>query len=234
VPELPPGAEQADLVRSGEVNEAAEQAADAQRRGATYWLLARLILEAPTSALLEELKQTLDSSAIDSAQPLGPEVLALREAVSAATAGSPADTDLQVEHTRLWRGLSKQYGPPPPYESVIREDRLPGDATTAAAAEYASAGLDPEVADAGPADHLAVELRYLALCSTQEAAAWKAEDRALAAEWNGRQLRFLDEHLLRWAPAHCAEVGESARTRYHRAVAALLARALALGRSELV
>jgi TorA maturation chaperone TorD len=129
--------------------------------------------------------------------------------------------------------LSKRYGPPPPYESVVREERLPGDATTAVAAEYAGAEVDPEVPEAGPADHLAVELRYLALCSMREAAAWKAEDPESADGWKGRQIRFLDEHLLQWAPGHCVVVGEAARTNYHRAVAALIASALAQGRSEL-
>lgn len=215
------------------MSEAAERAADAERRGATYWLLARLVLEAPTPALLEELHRTLGEAPADLEEPLGREVIALRDAVAAAAGGGSRDADLEVEHTRLWAGLSKRYGPPPPYESVVREDRLPGDATTAVASEYAVAGVDPEVPEAGPADHLAVELRYLAICCIREAAARKAGDSQLAASWIRRQTSFLDEHLLQWAPQHCTAVFEQARTAYHRATAALIERALLRGREEL-
>lgn len=207
---------------------AAEQAAIAEQRGATYWLLARLVLEAPTAALLEEIGNALGARPDLASLPLAAEVSALADAVAAASRGQPALLELQAEQTRLWGGLSKQYGPPPPYESVLLEERLPGDATTAVAAAYAEAGLSPEVPDAGPADHLGNELRFLALCCASEANAWRSGDIATAREWLKREATFLTDHVLRWVPAHGSRVSGEARTAYHRAVAALIAAACEL------
>jgi putative dimethyl sulfoxide reductase chaperone len=216
------------LVREDKVTAAAEQAAIAEQRGATYWLLARLVLEVPTVALLDEIGTALGARPDDASLPLAAEVAALAEAVAQASLGQPAVIDLQAEHTRLWSGLSKRYGPPPPYESVLLEERLPGDATTAVAAAYAEAGLSPEVPDTGPADHLGNELRFLALCCASEANAWRSGEILAAREWLGREAVFLSDHVLRWVPVHGRRVSGEARTAYHRAVAALIATACEL------
>lgn len=204
----------------------------AQRRAATYWLLSRLVLEAPTPVLLDELQAALSASPCEAGEPLTVEVLHLLVAVDAARAGIPADVDLRAEHTRIWSGLSETYGPPPPFESVFRERRLPGDATAAVAAAYDAAGLDAAVADAGPPDHLASELRFMALCSMREAEAWAGGRDAEALEWVDRQREFLDEHLLAWVPGHCSKVADMAHTEYHRAVANLVAGACRLDGAE--
>lgn len=214
------------------MSEAAELAAIDDQRGATYWLLARLVLEPPTLAFLRELNATLATQAAGADQPLGAEVARLARAVDDAVSGTPSELDLRVEHTRLWGGLSKQYGPPPPFESVFREQRSPGESTTAVATMYAEADLDPEVAEAGPADHLAIELRFMSLCCIRSSQARRDDDEVGAAEWLERQRRFLDDHLLCWAPAHCQQVADASRTDYHRAAAALIARACELDRDD--
>jgi hypothetical protein len=47
---------------------------------------------------------------------------------------------LNVEHTRLFAGLTKTYGAASPYEAVSRENALPSDSSIAVAAAYAEAG----------------------------------------------------------------------------------------------
>ena len=199
----------------------------ARRRAATYWLLSRLVLEPPTRALLDELRATLSSSALDAGEPLATEVQALVREIDAVS-GAPAELALRVEHARLWGGLSQGYGPPPPFESVIREQRLPGDASTTVAALYEATGIAAEIEDAGPADYLASELRFIALCAMREAESWMGARDAEALEWQDRQREFLDEHLLAWAPVHCSSVADMARTEYHRSVANLVAGACRL------
>jgi TorA maturation chaperone TorD len=196
----------------------------ARQRAATYWLLSRLVLEPPDAKLLAELRFTLGAP-VDGQSPLACEVADLTSAIHAEQA---TRLDLRVEHTRLWGGISQDYGPPPPFESVIREQRLPGDATTAVAAFYKEAGLAAHIEEAGPPDHLASELKFMALCAMREAAAWEGERDEEALDWQDRQAGFLEQHLLAWAPAHCAQVAGTARTDYHRAAASLLAGALRL------
>lgn len=211
------------MVRGGEIARE-ERAATARERAATYWLLSRLVHEAPGRALLDELQAALSESRLEEeGAPLVAEVLELMVAVDAARSGIPAEIDLRAEHARLWGGISETYGPPPPFESVIRENRLPGGATAAVAAAYEAAGLDAQLDDAGPADHLASELRFMALCAMREAEAWSGAREAEALEWQDRQREFLDGHVLAWVPAHCSKVADMAKTEYHRAVANLVA-----------
>lgn len=212
--------------------ETAALAAIAQRRSGTYWLLSRLVLEAPGSAFLAELAATLDTVPPDATPPLGSETLALRDAVRGASAAPEAPMALAVEHTRLLAGLAKHYGAPPPYESVLREDKLPGESTIAVSAAYAEAGFDPPVPEAGPADHLGAELRFLALLCHREREAWQTGERAAAAAWVERQRAFLDDHVLQWVPQHCQQVLEFAETPYHRAMFTLIARACLVDRDD--
>ena len=204
----------------------------AQRRSHTYWLLSRLVLEAPSAAFLAELRGALDRAPPDAALPLGPETIALSDAVSAALADPCTPAPLDVERTRLLAGLSRTHGAPPPYESVFREDKLPGESTVAVSAAYAEAGFEPLVPEAGPADHLGAELRFLALLCQCELAAWRGGERAAAAAWVERERAFLDDHVLQWVPQHCERLLALAEAPYHRAMLTLIARACLVDRDD--
>jgi TorA maturation chaperone TorD len=212
--------------------ESAALADIARRRSRTYWLLSRLVLEAPESVLLDELGAALDGVQADAEAPLGAETLALAAAVRDARTDADAIVALNVERTRLLGGLSKNYGAEPPYESVFREDKLPGESTIAVSAAYAEAGIEPPVPEAGPADHLGAELRFLALLCHRESEAWEAADRAAACEWIERERGFLDDHVLQWVPEHCQRLVGLAQSAYHRAMFTLIARACVIDRDD--
>ena len=212
--------------------ESAALADIARRRSRTYWLLSRLVLEAPGSALLAELGAALDGVPADAEAPLGAETLALAAAVRDACAKPETIVALNVERTRLIGGLSKSYGAAPPYESVLREDKLPGESTIAVSAAYAEAGIEPPAPEAGPADHLGAELRFLALLCHRENEAWEAADRAAACEWIERERAFLDDHVLQWVPEHCQRLVGLAESAYHRAMFTLIARACVIDRDD--
>jgi TorA maturation chaperone TorD len=204
----------------------------AQRRSRTYWLLSRLVLEPPGAAFLAELRTALDGAPPDPEALLGIETAALRAAVREAHADAAMSAALDVEHTRLLAGLAKSYGGPPPYESVFREDKLPGESTISVAAAYAEAGTDSLVPEAGPADHLGAELRFLALLCHRESEAWQAADRTAAAAWIERERAFLDDHVLRWVPEHCQRLVALTESSYHRAMFSLIARACVIDRDD--
>ena len=212
--------------------ETAALAAIAQRRSRTYWLLSRLVLEPPGRGFVVELAAAFERSPLDVAAPLGSETLAFSAAVRAACADPGASDALGVERTRLLAGLSRDHGAPPPYESVLREDKLPGEATIAVSAACAEAGFEPLVPDAGPADHLGTEIRFLALLCLRESEAWQAGERASAAAWVERERTFLDDHVLQWVPQHCDRLIALAETPYHRAMFTLIARACLIDRDD--
>lgn len=209
-------------------------AESAARRSRTYWLLARLVLERPGAALLAELDSTLPPAAEAAAkdEPLADEVGRLRVAVRAALGDPMAFAALDVDYTRLFAGLAKSSGAPAPFESVALESRLMGDSTFAVEAAYREGGFDAPVPEAGPPDHLGAELRFLSLACYQEMEAWQAGDRAAAASWVERERRFLDEHLLAWAPRHCKRLAQVAETPFYRAVVSLIGRACLADRED--
>ncbi len=212
--------------------EAAALADIAQRRARTYWLLSRLVLEAPGALLLAELGDALERGVGDPETPLGVETLALRDAVRRARTETADLEALNVERTRLLAGLAANYGAPPPYESVFRENKLPGESTIAVAAAYAEAGIAPPVPETGPADHLGAELRFLALLCQRESEAWQAADHAVAVAWIERERAFLDDHVLQWVPEHCQRLVALATSPYHGAMFSLIARACLIDRDD--
>ncbi len=211
--------------------EAAALADIARRRSRTYWLLSRLVLEAPSGAFVRELGTLLEGP-IDNDAPLAAETAALREAINAADKDPDVVAGLKVERTRLFAGLAQGYGAPPPYESVFREGKLPGEATIAVASAYADAGLEMPVSEAGPADHLGSELRLLALLCHRESEAWQAKDRDQALAMVERERAVLDDHVLQWVPQHCERLLAMAQSPYHRAMLTLVARACLIDRDD--
>ncbi len=114
-----------------------------------------------------------------------------------------------IEYTRLFRGIKKEYSPPPPYESVYREEdgRVFGELTTVVRNRYrrhrfdVASGLTSE-----PSDHISLELEFMHLLCTREAEALAARDDEAASVVRLAQREFLEEHLLAWTPSLCQEV----------------------------
>ena len=116
---------------------------------------------------------------------------------------------------------------------MAREGRLLGDTTAAVSVAYAEAGFPEPLPEAGPADHLATELRFLALCCHEEALAWERVDSAAAIAWLERERAFLDDHVLAWAPAYCMSLASRSKESCYEALARFIAEACALDREEL-
>ena len=99
-----------------------------------------------------------------------------------------------------------------PYESVFRDPSglLCTQVSVAVKDFYLKAGFEPDLARARVRcfDHIGLELEFMARLA-------EGGDRAL-------QLRFLEEHLGRWAPVLGIVVSETASTGFYRAVGELL------------
>lgn len=134
-------------------------------------------------------------------------------------------TRLAVEHTRLFCGISEEYGPPPPYESLWRDGRLMGDCTVQVATHYLNAGygLDGRFS---PCDHLAEELRFMAALCNEECEAWKATRPESVNRLRKQQLDFLDQHLMTWVGEYCRQLADLSKEPLYQALARVTATVL--------
>lgn len=129
--------------------------------------------------------------------------------------------NLAVDFTRLFRGIKKGYGPPPPYESVWRgEGRVMGQWTEKVLKEYADSGIGMDLSDELP-DYVGIELKFMALLCYKEAEAWRNNDSVTALKFLGLEQKFVDEHLKNWMPEFCNIMAEEAITSFYKGVALL-------------
>lgn len=201
--------------------------ASAEDRSRFFWWLAEWFLEPPGPQRLAALPRGPQGSGATSDADRAWQVLA------DAAAGTLDGDALAVEYTRLFSGIQEGLGPPPPFESLWREDRLIGETTVAVIDAYARAGFADIDPAAGPQDHIAVELKFLALLALREAQAWQAGDTALARERIGQQREFIARHLAAWAPRWAQSVALHSREPLFAALAGLVAPALDDTRAEL-
>lgn len=129
--------------------------------------------------------------------------------------------DLKLEYTRLFVG---PYGlPVPPYESVYREPTrtVMGASTLDVLRRYEEAGfvLSPSFKELP--DHVAVELEFLALLSSEEAEAWERGDVAESLRLLRSEEAFLRDHLGAWIGGFCDRLVSSTKGPFYQAMAEL-------------
>lgn len=203
--------------------------ASAQDRSRFFWWLAEWFLNPPTQDQIAALPAPDDAT--DAATDNTTEAVAAADAIDVAwqaLASAVPKTvaeglePLGIEFTRLFSGIQEGSAPPPPFESVWREDRLIGESTVQVIEAYAKAGFADIDLEAGPQDHVAVELKFIALLALREAEAWQADDKAGAHQRLVQQRDFLNQHLAAWAPRWADAIIEQARAPLFAALAELL------------
>jgi TorA maturation chaperone TorD len=204
-----------------------EFAALAEDRSRFFWWLADWFLSPPSAERLAGLPEPDALPANADGMDRAWHDLALAKPASADP------ESLAIEHTRLFSGMQEGMGPPPPYESVWREDRLVGESTVAAIETYLAAGFADIDPAAGPQDHIAVELKFIALLALREAETWRANNAASARDRLGQQHAFLDRHLMAWAPRWAETVARQAQAPLYGALAQLVVAGLSQTRLEL-
>lgn len=201
----------------------------AEDRSRFFWWLATWFLSPPNHDSLATLPTTVEDAmpadALDGAW-----LAVARAATDPATASLD---EVGSEYARLFGGIHQDAAPPPPYESVWREDRLIGESTVAVIASYARAGFADIDPDAGPQDHIAVELKFIALLALREAEARNANDDAEARRRLTQQREFIDSHLTVWAPRWANAVAEASRAPLYAALAGLVTAGIEQTRAEL-
>lgn len=205
----------------------------AARRSSAWWLLSRLVTEAPLANWLDELESVLGAVDPDPLATLGPESAALLAALRTARAAHDGLTVIAVDRTRLLGGILQCDGIAAPYETVALGDAMNTVRVLDVIDAYADAGFEDLAPEFGPPDALGTELRFMALLCYREMEAHRGADSGLAPAWLRRQQRFMDEHLLAWVPAHCDRLAARAATPFWAALVTLLGRACRNDRDDL-
>lgn len=121
---------------------------------------------------------------------------------------------LREEYQRLFIGPG--HLPAPPWESVYRtkEKLLFGDPEWTVRQFYHTFGLEVNMAE--PADHLALELSFMArLCMPTR------KNLRTISDLLAKQQKFLEDHLTQWVPDWANDVHSNAQTQFWRGLAGM-------------
>jgi TorA maturation chaperone TorD len=133
---------------------------------------------------------------------------------------------LLLEYGRLFLGPGPL--PCPPYGSLYLDGVLMGPSALEALRLYREHGLAVPESWREPADHIAVELSFMAHLSAATQKAITRKGVTEAERLLESQEMFLDRHLGRWAPLLADRLAATARGHLYRFVAAFLPSWLAL------
>lgn len=212
----------------------------AEERSKIYGFLSMFYLEKPREELVIKLR---DHDFLENLHKVASQVKGeLREGLEAieiflkSTKDVPEEKiveELAVDFTKLFRGLKPGYGPPPPYESVYRDEgRVMGASTLGVMKKYADAGRG--VGDEyGPPDYIGTELKFMSLLCSREAEAWRKRDRDQALRFLEMEMKFMDEHLRKWIPKFCELMEKEATSDFYRGVSRLTDRFLIFDREQI-
>jgi TorA maturation chaperone TorD len=140
---------------------------------------------------------------------------------------------LGVDRTRLYRGVTPQYGPPPPYEMVWSKTKPDVSLLTELAEIYRNKGLAIAPDAKERLDYIGVEMDYMGELSRKEASAWEAGDFDTASELLQAEHAFLSQHLGSWTPAFFEKAMGYAETDFYKGHLRMLGGFFANERQEL-
>ena len=147
-----------------------------------------------------------------------------------------ARTDLAVDYARVFLGAGIATSEAAyPYESVYTsEDHLVmQEAHDAMGALLRSSGLACKGSPNEPADHIALELDYMAHLVGQGLCAAEAGNGEAVSSSVASQLAFLREHLLNWVPSFAHDVERYAETGFYRGIGKMTLGFLEMDEGEL-
>ena len=130
-------------------------------------------------------------------------------------AGDDEIIELKCEWTKLFRGVSPEYGPKPPYEELYGGETSP-QIFIELVSKYKEAGYDYSGVDNRP-DHIGVQLGYIAKLAALMAKAASESDAKGYERLNGLFESFI-KRFSRWFAQFAVEAEKHAATSYYKAV----------------
>ena len=127
------------------------------------------------------------------------------------------EQNLAVDWTRLFRGVSPGYGPPPPYEGVYGEGAAnPSEVLQSIMQTYHEYSVDVDAKAANRPVYIGMDLDFLRYLNECEADAWEQGGYQTSLDYQAAQKDFLFKHLGRWAEKFCDQAIQQAKTDFYR------------------
>jgi putative dimethyl sulfoxide reductase chaperone len=196
-------------------------------RQALYTFLGRIYAIEITKDTLKEiqLKHDVWVRLAEDSKDQGPELTegfgALAEFASSLEGANLDDIKLQldIEYAGLFLGVWQL--PPHPSESAYsgNEHLIMQKARDEVLMMYRSIGLDKVSEFREPEDHIAIELQFMAYLSGKTSEALKSNNLVDTRKYLEVQRAFLNDHLAKWAPKLAADILQSARREFYKAIA---------------
>ncbi len=202
----------------------------ARERAKTYSTLATIFNQRPDQTLVDNLMAAGAAFFAELLERTGPNPGAQRgiseiSQFVAQAKGSPVEDialSLQVDWTRLFRGVQPGYGPIPPYEGLyVNQGASDFEVMQAVTAFYGGYGMLPNEEAGNRPDYIGLELEFLRCACEQQAEAWEKGDDELSDKWLSAEHNFILTHLGRWGATYCDRAIEEARTDFYRGFARL-------------
>jgi TorA maturation chaperone TorD len=193
-------------------------------RAETYGFLANMFNQSPDMAFVRRLRMlgTGGFSLSDTDEMTLDVSLGLHEMGSfvESTLEDPEEhvqETLAVDWTRLFRGVSPKYGPPPPYEGVYIEGAgNPSEILQTIMGIYHEHAVDVDEKATNRPDYIGIELDFLRHLSEREVGALEEGEYEAALKYQEAGRNFLLNHVGRWACKYCELAIEEAQTDFYR------------------
>ncbi len=197
----------------------------AKERAQVYGLLATVFLRPLDAAQIEGLRHPDMLAALAAAGMDG---------VAELDGADPAELreSLAIDFTQMFHNPETKFMP---FEGLMLslDTELLGERARAVAQFMADVGYRVAPESGEVADHIAVELSFLADLAGREAAALESGDDALATRARQIQADFLDRHIGRWVDRFAERVRSHSDTAFHPAMARMAADFVASERETL-
>jgi putative dimethyl sulfoxide reductase chaperone len=216
---------QEKLQVAGQGNHQNKFSAAARERASVFDFLATLLNQRPDLELVRNLRtNSLEVliSQVEDSEPGNQVVLGLREMARfvESTSRDPeteVETALGVDWTRLFRGVTPRYGPPPPYESIYADTGETELRTIQSVIEfYWNSGAQLENTAGNRPDYLGLELSFLCFLAEEEAKAWESGNEELAQSYQEKARSFFEQHPAAWANKFLIEALNYAKTGFYK------------------
>jgi TorA maturation chaperone TorD len=165
----------------------------------------------------EFLKKLSDETEVPAEVSLGWREMAVFVEASAGKSDMELEQELAVDWTRLFRGISPQYGPTPPYEGAyLALGKRDVEHLQSLIQFYRESGALIEEGYRDRPDYIGLEISFLCHMAQTEAEAWETGDLEQARLCQQRIQTFITEHLGLWAARFLKAALDRAETEFYK------------------
>lgn len=188
-----------------------------------YGFIAQLFNQIPDLDLVNRLRKMPSLKLLESLEDIDESIyIALKDIQNfiSDTMGQSAEAvqiSLAKDWTRLFRGVSPTYGPPPPFEAEYSPDApLVTELLKDLNRTYKQYGVEIQAEYGSRPDYIGVELDFLHYLLNTEGTFISEQDQKKANSIELEIRAFLNDHLRKWVKPFCERALPEARTDFYR------------------